>query len=412
VRWLGGVIALALVCGCGDDGDAGPEGCEIPPLLDTTVELDPTGPNTQIHAFVRFDGEVVWLAYNLPDGEGSGGFDVFVARLGCDGSPLAPAATVTTTAGGNDIDPSLAISGETAAVVWSADNGAGTNNIDILYRTYNRDGSALMTSDSVLETTRMGAPVTGNAAFPAVAALDSTQFAIAGVRGLEATGTFQAFVQRVAFDGSLVGEAFDGYVEGGVTHSAPTITADPDGALFVAWVRSESTDDDKVVYGSVAPGGLGIAPAPPADVLTGQLGTSPSYGFTTGRAVIAFSDPGADRQIVLATADTFDGTGASVSFGSTGELDHTPTVATAPGGGAVAYYRNISGFRNRLIVQSFTVSEDTEVFALGTEVEIPMVEAAPYPPAITHIQDDIYFVAWSQGTSPDFRLYGRFVRAP
>ena len=54
--------------------------------LDTVMELDPEGPDTQIHVNATFDGEGIWVVWNRPDS--SSYFDVWAQRLGCDGAPL------------------------------------------------------------------------------------------------------------------------------------------------------------------------------------------------------------------------------------------------------------------------------------------------------------------------------------
>ena len=407
------VALLAAACG-GDDDVAGADGgsagdggvAECSPVLDTTFDLDATGRATQIHAAVAFDGEAIWLAYNIPDELGTGGFDVFLSRIGCDGNRLVDPIQVSTTANSNDIDPALGISDGHIYVVWQADNGTGVDNMDIFYRVFDRAGEPVMAADRILETTRDSEPVTGNALFPALAVLPGEQLAIAGVRGLEESGTFQSFVQRVSAAGELVGAAFDGYFEPGVTHTGPAVAASADGAMYVAWERSEQLDEDFVVRGRVAANDTVVTPSPPPTAGPGQ-GAGPSYAIgAEGDVYLAYRNPTSGDVVIEDGADLGVAPPRS-TFGALGRTDHTPVIATEVGGGAVAYYRNISGIRNELIVQGF--SYDGAEFALDPEVT-GAPEAVLYAPAIASVGDRVYFIAWSEGTSPDFYIKGRFIR--
>lgn len=402
---------VAVVSACGDDGAAAPDAapartCATDLITGVTFDLDPDGGPTQIHADVAFDGEAVWLVYNLPDGEGSGGFDVFARRIHCDGTAAGDRIQVTTTTGRNDIDPAVAIAGGRAHVVWQSDNNnnTGMNNLDIVHRSYQIDGTAIATADRDLETTRGGSPVPGNAFYPDVAALPDGGMVIAGVRGLDETGTFQAFVQRIDAGGGLDGEAIDGQIENGVTHLWAAAAATADGTTYVAWVRSPATEEDYVVHTSLPDGAAALDPSPPIQAVTAQA-SAPSYAALGERAYLAVAS---DSAIVLLDGSDLDGTASSLSFDDAGRLDHTPTVAAAPGGGAVAWYKNISGIRNDMFVQPF--SFDGITFTAGWDVEVPGGPMPPYPPAITHVKDGVYFVAWSEGTSPDFYLKGTFLQ--
>ncbi len=80
--------------------DAGPDGstsdaCADLLVTDTIFELDPDGPDTQIHVNAAFDGQGVWIVWNRPDGNNY--FDVWAQRLGCDGEALVEPFRVNTT---------------------------------------------------------------------------------------------------------------------------------------------------------------------------------------------------------------------------------------------------------------------------------------------------------------------------
>jgi hypothetical protein len=417
MRWIRHAVwllAVLVAAACGGDDDAGADaggtdadvaaGCA--PVLDTTFDLDATGLATQIHASVAFDGDALWLAYNAPDDLGTGGFDVFLSRIACNGTRLLDPIPVSTNANSNDVDPTVVLGDDRVYVVWAADNGTGIDNMDILYRVFDRDGAPIMASNRILETTRDGDPVTGNAMFPTVTALPDGGFAIAGVRGLEETGTFQAFVQRMDASGEPVGAAFDGYFEVGVTQTSPAVAASSDGAMHIAWERSEAVDEDYVVRGRVAANDTTVAPSPPPTVGVGEA-ASPNLAIGhEGNVYLSYVAPSTGDLVIEDGADLGDSP-PSATFGGLGRLDHSPVVATDVGGGAVAYHRNISGFRNEVIVQAF--SYDGAEFVVDAEVSAA-AEAPPYAPAFAAIGDRVYFVAWSEGTSPAFYLKGRFIR--
>jgi hypothetical protein len=126
------------------------------------------------------------------------------------------------------------------------------------------------------------------------------------------------------------------------------------------------------------------------------------------------SERGGDLQIVILDGSDVGATPASLELGMVGRIDHSPVLAAPANGtgGAVAYYRNLSGAQNEVIVQSFLF--DGSAFSAGPEVNIPLGSPAlgVYAPAIVHVEGDVYFVAWSEGASPDLSLYGRFVVVP
>ena len=68
----------------------------------------------------------------------------------------------------------------------------------------------------------------------------------------------------------------------------------------------------------------------------------------------------------------------------------------------------VRGFRNQLVVVGFSVSGSTITLSAPFEV-VHETPAPPYAPAITHVRDGVYFVAWAEGTSPEFTLRGELV---
>ncbi len=385
--------------------DAGPDGstsdaCADLLITNTIFELDPDGPDTQIHVNAAFDGQGVWIVWNRPDGNNY--FDVWAQRLGCDGEALVEPFRVNTT-DHNEIDPSVAVGDDNVYLVWQADNNTGMNNMDILVRTYTVDGVAIMAADAILETTYDSTPVVGNAMAPAVTALPGGQFAVSGVRGLDVAPAWQAFAQRLNADGSLVQEALYPIIEPAATHMYPAIEAEPDGTLHLAYTRAEGVYE-RIYHTAFAADATGPDPDPPVEGFAGAEGNGAALASSPNGDVVylAFGD---GNNIALTTTDVTGGP-TPVYIGGSGTA-HSPVLATREGGGALVYFTNVSGLSNELHAVPFSYDGTTLTFS--TMVLLIPDTVPPYQPTITHITDDIYFVAWSGGPNPDYRIYGTYV---
>ncbi len=379
--------------------------CSTDILLDTEIELDPEGPDTQIHASVSFDGESIWAVYNLPDEHSL--FDVWGTRLNCDGEHSMEPKRLNVINEYNEVDPEVTCANGRAYVVWGADNGSGVNNMDIYYRTFELDGTSIMAEELSLETTRDGTPIHGNLMFPTVSPGVNDSFWIAGVRGLDETGTFHFFLQQALYDGELLGEALEPATEPGVTHAYPSLASSPDDHVYMAWNRSEESGANEI-YHTIFPSGASD-PEEPVLAIEGREAQLSAYwaGEIDGveRSVLAVS--GTSGDILLTDGMVLDPSESFVLVGDDWETDHSPSIAGGGGGGVVAFYRNISGLRNEVYIQPFTFSEENMV--IGQERMISEGPAAPYGTALTYLGDGFYFLAWSQGISPDFRIVGMFL---
>jgi len=191
----------------------------------------------------------------------------------------------------------------------------------------------------------------------------------------------------------------------------------PDGRGMVAWTATGADDVDRVVFTPLSADGLPLA-SPPALAHASLPGTGAALATSQvgdGRAYLAFGTSKSRSDIWLrdATVTATDARGAFL--GSNGEIDHSPVLAVGEGGGAVLWYRVRSGIRNDVLIQRFA-DDGTTITVVGNARVLNDTssdeEGAPgvYGPALTRVSDDVYFAAWSEGPSPDFRLVGRFVR--
>ena len=387
------------------DADVTPDPPCVTPLVTGQIfELDPDGPDTQIHVNAAFDGESVWVVYNRPDA--LGGFDVYGLRLDCDGTQRLPPFQINTS-DWNDLDPALSVGSGKVYVAWQTDTSVWPNNMDTVFRTYDVSGTALMATDLVLETQREGNPVPGNAWMPDVAALPGGGFVLAGARGIDDASGFQVYLQWLSDTGVAQGESVDASYMRLASQTYPAVAAATDGTVYLAFTHDASPySDEHVLHAAYATSGSSPIPNPPALAAEGRAGTAPAYAAAPdGRVYLAFTDPDTN-QVVLTDGKVF-GTGPIAELGTPGRMDYGATLATTTGGGAVAWFRNVSGFSNNLRVQSFTF--DGSTFQLGTATTASTETVPPYAPAITHITGDIYFVAWSQGANPDYRVVGTFI---
>lgn len=415
-------LLAAGACGDGDDDpgadsgmdagvdaaleDAGPDAgsgdlCADLLVTDTIFELDPDGPDTQIHVNSAFDGEAVWVVWNRPDPASY--FDVWAQRLGCDGVALVPPFRVSTT-DHNEVDPAVAVGDGNVYMVWAADNNTGINNMDILVRTYGYDGTPLMAADAIVETTYDGTPVVGNAMSPAVTALPGGQFAVAGVRGLDVAPAWQVFAQRLNADGSLSGEALSPIIEPAATHMYPDVAARPDGTLHLAYTRAEGADE-RIYHTGYAAGASTPDPDPPVEGVAGAQGTGVTLASAPSGDVVYLAFGNGSAIVLTTTAHLDPPTPAFVTAGL-GPAS-SPVLATREGGGALVYYTNVGGLNNELHAVAFAY--DGSGFTLGTAVMLIPQSVPPYQAALTHVTGDIYFVAWSGGSNPDYRIQGTFV---
>ena len=407
------LLLALLVAGCGGARESASRvACDATVADGRQFEIDADAGGSVLHADLAFDGELIWAAYNVPATDGSGNFEVYAARYDCGGTVVGEPFQVTTTPDRNHVDPAIAIGTGSVLIAWhSDDNGGGPDNLDIFYRLYGRDGTDWMEGDRHLETTRNGVAVTGNTWMPGAAALPDGGFLIAGARAIEESTTFQAFVQRIDSDGSIDAKTLEPAFEPGVGQVSPAVAVTAAGDVHVAFERTEAgTTAGRIAVGALdadasAFGPLSVVPEGAESILP-DLATGPD-----GHVLLAYTailDTG-DYAIRLGDATKSPESGATMKLGGATRLDHSPAIATAPGGGALAWYRNAGGLANRLEIAGFAY--DGSTFEEGPSFLLDGVdEALPYAPAITHIAGPVYVVAWSEGVSPDIRMHARFIR--
>ncbi len=373
-------------------------------LAPAAFDVAPAAEGTQIHADAAFDGEAVWVVWASFAEDGGG--DIFGTRVGCDGEVLVAPLRLNVAFDANDLDPTVAASAGRVLIAWHSDNGASPENLDIYLRLFERDGTPVWDSERLYEGVVVGATNTRNAWMPDLAPLPGGGFALAGAWGTEGAPAFQAFVQALAHDGAALGEAVNVALDAESGQTEPEVAASTDGMLAVTWADAPFEGRGRVLARRFAVDEAGVS-APTAaafEVLEGADGSRGAVAFTAdGAARFAVTQPsGTGSEVVVVDAD---GTPIARWQGPAGFL----APALVPSGSeavgvAAAWLRVLSGTRASLHAAFPGLAESIEVAS-----EPPV---GPYETVLTAVGPDAVFLAWVEGTSPQFTLRGRFLRAP
>lgn len=376
------MLMLLLACsGEPDDTSAAHSGTDsaavqacIDAWSDQLTEPDRDGPDTQIHGTATFDGAQIWVAWSRPNDFNT--FDIFLSRLGCDGSVEIDPIAVTE-GEDNELDPVLAVSGEHLMIAWIA--STQSSNLAIRYRLYDLNGQPA-TDATTLAAERDGTVVTGNATLPRLAALPEG-FVLAGSWGHEDAAGFQAFAVEINPDGSLRGEGQDAELDPDFSQTAVDVTVH-EGATILAWQEDSVT--------STAPAAWQAALDTPATAL-GEPGARPALLSTEDGLWSAWDT---DTGIVWVRLPS----GEDVALDLPG-FSHSARMAAWQDGVALVTMSIEDGIYNALNLSTVTVDGTVTTTALQT-VAAPSV----YGVDLTVVGGQKAVVIWQEGTSPDFRL--------
>ena len=363
----------------------------------TIIDLVPDRDSTQIHPYVVFDGEALWVTYSEPDAVHT--FDVFATRLRCDGEVLVAPFKLNVAVDENDLDSAVAVADDRALFVWSSDNSQGPYNMDVYVRLFQTDGTPLWEEERQFEGILEGSFNPGTVWEPEVVGYP-LGFVLAGAWGVQFdvdSGLFQVFTQRLDLDGANVGEVIEVNRNEEYGQLDPAIAIAPDGTLAVAWAESNVDVADRLVSRRFGPDDRPLAPA--GEVSPGTEGTRVAVAHAPdGQFLFALSnDDSAASDIHL-----LDHEGNLLRTLDSGGLDHSPSLAVDSSGNVgVVWFRLVQGFRNRL----YMAPAEGDPLRIDTEEK-----AAPYESTVTAIGDGLFFTVWAEGESPNFRLKGLFFR--
>jgi hypothetical protein len=386
------LLLLATACsststtpsgGTDDAGtDAAPSlGCGAGTVSETAVEIDPSGPDGQIHAYAVPTGDGFFVVYNRPaEGSTSQSFAVYATKLGCDGKVLVPPVRVSE-GDDNQIDPSAAWNGKNLVVVWSADTGKSPVNLELRTRVLDAAGkplSAVRTASLV----RKGKPNVGNAWMPeVVSGADGTW--LVGAWGHDEAPAFQAFVQKLDPQGALAGEAEDAALAPTTTQSSPAVAVDAQKRTILAWAEEPNQGND-----------------PPATWV--REGTSAPRKLVTGGGAPSLATGASGTWLAAKGAVHLLGTEAHATLPTTYAQ---PAVAADETGALVVAY---TAAQSRAPIRAVRVSSSG---ALGTEIDLGIASAAAYPLHLARVSDGVFLFAYQEGAGTKLRAKARFLEA-
>ena len=386
---------------------------------DAIITVDAQGRSGQFYSSAAFDGNATWVVYNRPESETVDDEAMFVARIACDGTfDVEPLQISESSSDRRNYHPAIVAHDGRVHVVWvSQPNDA--NPKAIKYMWFRADGTPGLIEPADVTPTGQFDPVSETIWELDIAAYSTGATVVASAGGAE----WQAVAQRFGFDGLRVGPAFYPFPNKGVNQTRPTITARPDGELFIAWTRyvpadtvmGTPEDPDRTVMVSIPAG------ATEAE----QTAPFPAAPLSGKNTISRFAkDPGPDGELFLAfqvqtdttaTIAVRDGsrfdTVTNTTVGTQGYINFRPSVAASADGGAVAWFRyRASPINNEVVIQGFT--SENGGFANLPAVDVP-VEAKAIPPngpGLAQVSGSTYAVTWSDGeTAPQARVKLRFV---
>jgi hypothetical protein len=363
--------------------DAGAASCDA--FAPNAFPIEASGPNGQIHGIGASGGDRVFVTYNRPKA-GAKTFDVVLTALKCNGT-LAFDAVRVSEDDDNDVDPSIAVRGETVLVAWGGDAAGQDPNLHLRTRLFDRQGTAIGAA-TTFTGPRKGVANTKYNTWQASVASLGEGFALAGAWGTEEAPAFQAFGSRLDAKGLAIGDAFELGFDAGTSQTLVDVATGGE-AAWAAWLVEANTFDAK----SVATTTFGLTGTPTRGPTLDDA-TSPTVAMSGTTAWVAAQRGASD--VVL---QRLDAPGAAKVLAGKGLM---PALALSPNGGAFASYRDGGGGRTIVV---------TRIDAAGdvmSETDLAITDAAPYPLRLVRVADDVYFLAFQQGKGSAIRAMARF----
>jgi hypothetical protein len=99
-----------------------------------------------------------------------------------------------------------------------------------------------------------------------------------------------------------------------------------------------------------------------------------------------------------------------LSAGINGALNHTSQPAIGENGGTLMWVRTSGSILDSQIFAQ-QVARDSDNWTMTGQMHQLNETKAPgyFAPAALAITDEVSFLVWAEGTSPDFVLYGKFL---
>lgn len=379
-------------------------GCN--PTLDTTIDIQPKEQIGQLYARAAWSGSMGWVTYAAPGAEGEPEA-IFVAQLSCDGTVTPPLQISPVGSLARHLHPVIVSKGGNTFVAWYSQISGG-GQTSIWFQGYKADGTKITTTPvDITPKNNKGAPLSNLIWEPAIAAISGDELVVGysfgtnegfriGVQRLNKTGVLSDLITPIA-------DTTD--------QKTPSLGVDDVGNISLSWIREDQTE--RVSYiGNIPAGATQLVPASgvPSKPLTtpNALARVTKHASDSGTMFQAFQVTTSQRSDILVRNATNLASAQSLTFGLS-QNNNRPSIASGKSGGAVAWYRYTqSPNQGKIVLQAF--NDELEG---GTEITFNMAfdGVPPYGPDLTHVENDIYFVSWSDGESGrKAEVKGRFVK--
>ena len=368
------IMALMWACNGQKEQEtgAGISQCLAEDSWKSPTELFPNLPTTQIHSDIAFDGARLWMVFNLPNADNQ--FDVYLAGWNCDGSIYQEASQILAIEGLNQTTPRIAVSQDRILVAAQADDGSGSNNMSIWL--YVQDSMGTVLSQNQWNPVIDGVE-TGSDWLPSIVGTENGFWMASTSANSE---YFRIAVQRLDGFGNVVGNPF---------------WVGPD--EWVVYPNIDGTDEDFVVGWEDGNDAVGWQ----TGKNNGELGAI-QIQPNAGSIKVLWNE--GDVQSFYHQRDPLQVQVNAVPITSQSNTI-LPNVALGVDHSLAIFFGIQSGYQNDVWV-SLLDNEQVLQPDILLQSDPP---AAPYRPAITHLGEDRFFVMWSQGNNPEFRLWGQVV---
>lgn len=390
-----------------------------PITINRTIDLAPALPGTQIHPTALADGESIWLAFDIADSHNT--FDVYLGRLEGDGSWRLPPALVNTT-DYNDLDPALALNGDTLLVAWHSDNSfdeteTHDHNLDIYTRRFSRtDGAAKTAKDEIVPIVLDGSEFSASAWEPQVVSVGEKGFLLTASFAAPAMTVWQTFTAPIGLDGVVGGLSLPNK-NAAQNQELPALAAHADGQAALAYTTTDSLDQAHLFYG--ARPNESSAYSTFVDPEPSKQTNAPALVYSKdGSALyLAYFTQAANKMEVRLLRRGAGGQTATITFATGTGQDISPALAIGDNGGVVLWYQATGSYRADIYAQGFS-DVGGVLAAYGAPQKLNDEPIAPYAPTLTYVGDGVYFTAWSvpvknaarKASSYSYWLKGRYFK--
>ena len=226
-----------------------PTGCD-PSSFGESALIMPEAAATQIHPDAVWDGEAFWLTWNIPNEESK--FETWAGRMDCNLNMIVPPFAVERAAGMNDVDPSIAVSGDVVLIAWARDDsftGGGEYNLTTRVATFDRltGEPRRQARELKVKTIIADHPVEARTSEPSsddfdegnrwmvnVAAHPDGGFVLSGSWGDPAVNSFRVYLVHLDEDAETIGSAWLADPEGR-DQSQAILSVSPRGHIDLTW---------------------------------------------------------------------------------------------------------------------------------------------------------------------------------